>query len=481
MRIPRLFRTSIVRFAASYTLVFCVSAALLLGFIYNATVRAIDAEIDTALQTELASLVEVSSRLGLDALIEVVRERSDDPTKADNAYLLVDAALQPVAGNLAQWPVPATRRSGPLYFEVEVQEEGMLFSRLYRALTIALPGSGQLLVAHDVHRRVGIQQLISEALAWGLAATLALGVVGGILSGRALLRRLGTIADTSARIMDGNLADRIPVSGESDELDRLAVQLNRMLERIEQLVEGMRSVSDNVAHDLRAPLTRLYGGIESALSGQPDLSSYRAALDQALFETDRVLRVFNAVMSIAQARSGALRGQMRRLDLTEVVAEAVDLYEPAIEERGLVLDLAFPADKVPILGHRQLLAQAVVNLLDNAVKFSPRGGVLRASVSLSDGEASVCVADEGPGIPRGSRERVLAPFVRGTDCERVPGTGLGLSLVAAVAHLHRARLSLEDNHPGLRVTLSIRLASGPSRGFPARRGSVANSGEFTAH
>ncbi|RTZ48020.1 HAMP domain-containing histidine kinase [Candidimonas sp. SYP-B2681] len=480
MRIPRLLRTSIVRFAASYTIVFCISAALLLGFIYNATVRAIDAEIDTALETEMAILIEVSSRSGLEALIDLVRERSADPTRADNAYLLVDAALQPVAGNLAQWPVSGTRRSGPLYFEVQRQEEGVLFSRLYRALTVTLPGSGQLLVAHDVHRRVGIQQLISKALAWGLAATLALGVVGGMLSGRALLRRLGTIADTSARIMDGNLADRIPVSGQSDELDRLAVQLNRMLERIEHLVEGMRSVSDNVAHDLRAPLTRLYGGIETALLGQPELSSYRSALEQALFETDRVLRAFNAVMSVAQARSGVLRSQMRPLDLIEVVADAVDLYEPSIEERGLVLDLAFPPGPAPILGHRQLLAQAVVNLLDNAVKFTPSGGVLRVSVTRSDSEAGVCVADTGPGIPRELRQRVLAPFVRGNDCDGVPGSGLGLSLVAAVAQLHQASLVLEDNAPGLRVTLSMRLASGPPRGFPTRRGSVGDSRGFTA-
>jgi signal transduction histidine kinase len=394
----------------------------------------------------------------LNALIDVVRARSVDPSTADNAYLLVDAALRPLAGNLAQWPLPTTRRAGPLQFEIEGQEEGGRFFRLYRARTVALPGSGHLLVAHNVHRRAGIQLLISKALGWGMAFTLVLGVAGGVLSGRALLGRLRRIADTSTRIMDGNLADRIPVSGASDELDRLAMQLNRMLERIERLVEGMRTVSDNVAHDLRAPLTRLRGSIELALIEDPDLGRYRAALEEALAETDRVLRVFNAVMGVAQARSGALRGQMELLDLNQVVAEAVELYEPAIEARGLVLELASAPDPVPILGHRQLIAQVFVNLLDNAVKFTPPGGALRVGIARRGGEAVAFVADTGPGIPPQLREQVLAPFVRGNDCEGVPGTGLGLSLVAAVAHLHRATLSLEDNRPGLRVTLSMPLA-----------------------
>lgn len=458
MRIARLVRTSSVRFAALYTVVFCTSVALLLGFIYDATVRAIDLEIDTALETELASLAEVHARMGLAALMDVVRERSTDPATADNAYLLTDAAMQPLAGNLPRWPAPATHRSGPLQFEVEQQEGEHPFSRLYRARTIALQGAGHLLVAHDVHHRVSIQQIISKALGWGLAATLALGVMGGVLTGRALLLRMGTITDTSARIMDGNLTERIPVSGVGDELDRLAMQLNHMLERIERLVDGMRSVSDNVAHDLRAPLTRLRGAIESVLLEPPDAVRYRKALEQALLETDSVLNVFNAVMSIAQARSDVLRGQMGPLDLVEVVAAAVELYEPSIELRGLALELAMPGEPVPILGHRQLLAQAFANLLDNAVKFTPPGGTVRVRVAQCDGQAVACVADTGPGIPPESREQVLMPFTRGKDCGGVAGTGLGLSLVAAVAGLHRAELALEDNGPGLRVVLSMPLA-----------------------
>lgn len=461
VQIARLLRTSSVRFAAFYTVVFCTSVALLLGFIYDSTVRAIDIEIDTALDTELASLVEVRTRLGQNALIKVVKERSTDPATADNAYLLVDAALQPLAGNLSQWPETIARRPGSLQFEIEQQQDGSPLSRLYRAHTIMLPDSGRLLVAHSVHRRVRIQQIVSRALGWGLAGTLALGVIGGVLTGRTMLRRIRAITDTSARIMEGNLTNRIPVRGVSDELDRLANQLNDMLDRIERLVDGLRTVSDNVAHELRAPLSRLRGAIDSALMAPPDMALYREALEQALSETDRVLNVFNAVMSITQARSDALRGQMTPLDLVETVAEAVELYEPTIEIHGLKLDLALLGEPVPILGHRQLLAQAFVNLLDNAIKFTPPGGMVRVSVARQGINAVACVSDTGPGVPLESRDRVLAPFTRGADSKDVPGTGLGLSLVAAVASLHRATLTLEDNAPGLRVTLSIPLAPPP--------------------
>lgn len=457
MRIPRLLRTSSVRFAALYTVVFCASVALLLGSIYDATVRAIDLEIDTALETELSSLREVHARLGQEGLIDVLNERSTDPATANNAYLLVDGRLQPLAGNLPQWPLPNVRRAGAAQFEVEEQVDGEPRSRIYRARTVTLPDAGRLLVAHDVQRRARMQQIISDALGWGLAATLALGVAGGVLTGRALLRRMGVIADISERIMDGNLSERIPLSGAQDELDRLALQLNRMLDRIEQLVDGMRTVSDNLAHDLRAPLTRLRGAIESALLDPPDASRYRKALDQALFETNRVLNVFNALMSIAQARSGILREQMESLDLAEVVAEAADLYEPALEARGLRLEWVPPPGKLPVRAHRQLLAQALVNLLDNAVKFTPAGGTVRVSAAMDDHEAVACVADDGPGISADTREKVLAPFVRGDHTADVAGAGLGLSLVAAVAALHRATLKLADNSPGTRVSLALPL------------------------
>lgn len=455
MRIARLARTSTVRFAALYTLIFCVSVALLLGFIYDATVRAVDREIEVALQTELASLQEVHRRLGSAGLIDVVRARSVDPTTSTNsAYLLVDKALQPVAGNLAQWPATRREAGGRLEFTLDDPGEGTSGPRLYRAHVLVLPDGGRLLVAHSIDRRARAQRLVTDALAWGLAATLLLGVAGGFLISRAVLRRMEAIADTCARIVDGQMSERIAVSGTGDELDRLAIQLNRMLERIEQLVEGMRTMSDNIAHELRSPLTRLRAAVDTALAGPPDAERYRDALQKALLETDRVLTVFGAVMTITQARFGLLRGQMEVLDLAALAAEAAELYEPVSEARSVSLEVRAPAP-VAVFGHRQLLAQVLVNLLDNAMKFTPAGGSVRVSVAQSAGRAVATVADTGPGIEAQARERLLAPFARGDGCAGIPGNGLGLSLVAEVARLHGAALALEDNAPGLRVTLTL--------------------------
>jgi signal transduction histidine kinase len=468
VRFPRVFRTSTIRFAALYTALFCLSIALLLGFLYNGTVRAIDREIDAALESELAGLRDVHRRLGLAGLVDVVRERSADPATSDNAYLLLAPHALPLAGNLVQWPAADPRPDGTLQFEVEGSDEDAVQGRLFRARTMTLPDGTRVLVAHDVHRRAQIQQLISTALAWGLAVTLVLGIAGGVVASRALLRRLVVIAETSERIVGGQLSERIPLSPADDELDRLATQLNRMLDRIEQLMVGMRTISDSIAHDLRAPLARLRGAIETALPGPADPTRYRDALQNALFETDRVLSVFNAVMSIAQARSGALREQMETLDVAATVIEATELYEPVCEERGLTLEVVAPT-AVPVLGHRQLLAQAFANLLDNAAKFTPRGGIVRLVVERRGDQAVATVTDTGPGIVPAERERVLAPFDRGDHCAGVPGSGLGLSLVAAVARLHDATLVLDDNAPGLRVTLSMPLAHPSAGGLRAQQ------------
>lgn len=468
MRVPKLLQTSSVRFAALYALVFCASAALLFAFIYETTVRAIDIEIDTALDTEVMNLSEVNGRMGLPALMDVLRERSTDPENNDSAYLLVDPSLRPIVGNLPAWPADSPIIGDSLSFSVDEQVGDAVVSRVYRAHIAVLPGAYRLLVAHGVDRRVQVQKTISRALAWGLGAALFLGIAGGLLSGRGLLRRTRRIAETSERIMAGDLAERIAITGANDELDRLAIQLNLMLERIEQLVEGMRMVGDSVAHDLRTPLARLKGAIEAALRGPPDTARYRVALEEALTETDRALSVFNAVVSIAQARSSVLRGQMEPLDLAAIVGEAVELYEPAIEARGLALELHLPAQRVAIRGHRQLLSQALANLLDNAVKFSPGGGSLRVNAEQRAGYAVVEVADTGPGIPAGSRARMLLPYARGETCGGTPGTGLGLSLVAAVASLHRATLTFDDNAPGLRVTMCIPLEAPKTKGAGTR-------------
>lgn len=439
-------------------MVFCASAAALLAFIYGATVRAIDIEIDTALDTELATLAEVNDRLGFAALVNVVKERSAGLRASSDAYLLVDSQLKPIAGNLAAWPAPTVRTGKSFSFDVDEQYGAVVVPRLFRARSVSLPGNYHLLVAHGVERRVRIQKTISDALVWGLVAALALGVLGGLISGRRVLRRTGEIVDTAARIMAGDLVERIPVRGGNDEIDRLARQLNLMLERIEQLVEGMRTVSDTIAHELRTPLTRLHAVIESALTAPPDPQGYRRALEDALEETASLLKVFNALMSIAQARSNTLRDQMEHLDLGEILSDTLELYEPAISERAIKLQYTPATSKLTVFGHRQLLAQSFANLLDNAVKFTPVGGCIQIGITRSRGCAMFFLRDNGPGIPQELRNRLLKPYARGEPNGIVPGLGLGLSLVAAVAELHSSTLEFGDDGPGLSVVLRFPIA-----------------------
>lgn len=455
MRAHKLFLTTSVRFAALYAVVFCASAGILLIFLYGTTVRAIDLEIDAALETELSMLAEVRERLGFGALISVLNERMSDSNTRFNAYLLVNPDMEAIAGNLPSWPGVTVETGKSVDFDVDEMYGSRLVPRLFRARSLTLPDGAHLLVAHGVERRVRIQETISRALLWGLAAALALGICGGLLSGRRVLRRTGEIADTAARIMMGDLTERIPVRGTNDEIDRLADQLNLMFERIELLLEGMRAVSDNIAHELRTPLTRLRAGIEASLTGPADADRYRLSLEEALKETGSVLKMFNALMGIAQARSQVLRDQMEYLDLNELVTDILELYEPALLERNITLKCEMSAADPTVFGHRQLLSQCFANLLDNAVKFTPAGGAIELRTLCKDGYAEFLLTDNGPGIPEESRDALLKPYARGDTRGAVPGLGLGLSLVVAVASLHSSSLQLSDNAPGLRVALRL--------------------------
>lgn len=453
--------TTSVRFAALYVLLFCASAAILLTFLYGITVRAIDMEIDAALEAELSTLAEVQERLGFRALVDVLNQRVLESNTKFNAYLLVDPELTPIAGNLPSWPAATVQNERSVDFDIDEQYGLSVFPRLFRARFLTLPNGYHLLVAHGVERRVRVQETISKALWWGLVAALALGIFGGLLSSRYVLRRTGEIADTAARIMTGNLTERIPVRGTNDEIDRLAEQLNRMFEQIELLMEGMRAVSDNIAHELRTPLTRLRAAIEGSLAGPPDAERYRLSLKEALTETDRVLKVFNALMGVAQARSNVLRDQMEYLNLNDLVCDILELYEPMLPERAITLECVMTPASLTIFGHRQLLSQCFANLLDNAVKFTPAGGSIEVRTLNREGYAEFFLADNGPGIPEESRDSLLKPYARGDMSSVVPGLGLGLSLVVAVASLHSSTLEFGDNAPGLRVVLRFPIEDPP--------------------
>jgi signal transduction histidine kinase len=274
---------------------------------------------------------------------------------------------------------------------------------------------------------------------------------------RNMLRRVEEVNRTAERVIAGNLSDRVPRLGTSDEFDQLAANLNGMLDQIERLMAGMREVTDNVAHDLKTPLARLRARLELALLGPADAPAQADAIRAAIEEADRLLATFNALLSIAEAEAGARRQPPETIELAEIARAVTELYQPLAEERGFAMRLE-STPGILIRGDRHLLSQAVANLLDNALKYgapTAGGGEIVIAVSRQDGHAVLEVRDRGPGIPETERDAVFDRFVRLEPSRSTPGNGLGLSLVRAVAHRHNATVTLADNRPGLRVRLDF--------------------------
>jgi signal transduction histidine kinase len=436
---------------------FGILVVILFGFLYIGTVELIDAQANATIEAEVRGLSEQYNGRGLGRLIEVIGERSGANGEKGSVYLLTGPDLTPLAGNLKSWPADAVQRGDWLSFTVQRRAGDGITTHEIRARPFRLAGGFRLLVGRDMAERREFQLAIATTLAWALGITIVLGVAVALYLSRKLLRRVEAVAATSRTIVHGDLARRIPIEGSGDEFDHLSASLNDMLDQIEQLMTGMRAVADSLAHDLRSPLTRLKGRIEVALRRGGDAAEYRKILAATIADTDAILGTFNALLSIAQAEVGAARDGMLPLELGRIARDAAELYEPLAEEKGIRFEQSV-ADGIAIVGHPQLLAQSVANLLDNAVKYTPAGGTISLSLEDAGPRAELRVADSGPGIEEKDRERVLERFVRLDVSRTTPGSGLGLSLVAAVAKLHRARLTLEDNAPGLKVTLSFERA-----------------------
>lgn len=449
-----LLRSPTFRVALLYGTVFAVTSAALVIFIYDATVGSLSREIDSTLSAQVSGLADVYARDGLGGLVQVLHDRVGAPSDRQAIYLLEDEFGHVLVGNLTGWPGVPRAHATSVEFEVDALNYDVAERHVVRARMFRVAGGQWLLVGRDIQQLVEFERRALSALGWALAATLGIGIPGGLLLSRSLLRRVETINSISRRIAEGHLSQRLPVRTPGDEIDRLAVHLNDMLNRIEQLMLGMRTVTDSIAHDLRAPLTRLKGRVELALAGPPDAERYRSALTHALRETDRLVTMFEALISIAQAESGALATEFERLDLSELAVELCDLYTPAAEDAGQTL-ACNSRGPVVVWGKPQLLAQTLANLIDNAVNYSGRGSHIVVDVSSSAEYAELSVADTGPGIDAADRDRALERFSRLASSEGVHGSGLGLSLAAAVARLHRGTLALSDNSPGLRVTVRL--------------------------
>ncbi len=450
-----ILHSSSFRLALVYMALFGGSVLILLVYIYWSTARYMASQADATIEAEITGLAERYRTDGLPGLTALIVQRTSRKPGGSSIYLLVDEDLGPLAGNISRWPDVPLSPDGWLNFRLE--DEGWSADQVHpaRARAFKLRGGFRLLVGRDLHELGETQRLIVRTLAWGLLITLVLALVGGTMMTRSMVRRIDAINQTSREIMSGDLSRRMPTDHSGDDFDRLTGNLNAMLDRIEALMEEVRRISDNIAHDLKTPLTRLRNSLELLNAGHSGESEQRHALvEQAIVEADGLLSTFNALLRIARVESGERRAGFVELDLTELVRDVTELYEPVAEAKQQKLTLNL-CDVAPVLGDRDLLFQSLANLLDNAIKYTPPDGQISVALTTRSERAQLVIADSGQGIPPDDQDNVFRRFYRLETHRATAGNGLGLSLVAAVAKLHEISLTLEDNAPGLRVVMTF--------------------------
>ena len=454
----KLFRTTTFKLTLVYLTVFAAFAVFLLGYFAWNTQRLITQQITETVDAEITGLSEQYRTGGIRRLVIIVEARARRP--GSSLYLVTTFTGEALAGNVGSLPPGVLDRTGwtETAYRRQDDAEGPEHHALVRVFQ--LPGGFRLLVGRDLEERQRLHNILLDAGRWSVALVILLGLAAGLFVTRRVLRRVDDMTETTRGIMAGNLAGRLPIAGAGDELDRLASALNAMLERIEALMAGLKEVSDNIAHDLKTPLTRLRNRCEEALRNASTEADYRAALEATIEESDGLIRTFNALLMIARAESGQARDDMTEFDAAEIVRGVGDLYEPLADEKGLALKVEAP-EPVLVKGNRELVSQALANLVDNAIKYARPDGVNGASPDIlvtahGDGDRIlIAVADHGPGIPDQDRGRAVERFVRLEQSRSQPGSGLGLSLASAVAHLHAGELRLEDNEPGLKATIAL--------------------------
>ncbi|MEN3950089.1 HAMP domain-containing sensor histidine kinase [Iodidimonas sp. SYSU 1G8] len=410
---------------------------------------------------ELSTLRSVYSQEGPAGVDMLIRHRLRGPTRKHLLYLLEDGARYRVAGNITAWP----SKTGSTFQWTVTELSRSTFSEpeVMGAAGSELPGRYRVLVAMPRSEWGVPTQIIFQAAGLGLAIALALTVVTGYAVSRFLQRHMSSIVETAEDILGGDLSRRVKVTYLPVEFSVVSASLNAMLSRIEDSMTTMRAVTDSIAHDFRSSLTRLGARLEMASGGRGGEQELRTAMRDAASEVDSMLHVLNSLLEIARAEAGVSGDQMVDMDLATLISDVGDLYVPVAEESGLRLNV-HAAEPIQVRAHPELLAQAIANLIDNAIKYSPRGTAIELRASLGPLGPLIEVSDRGPGIPAEARERVIHRFVRLDAARKSPGSGLGLSLVAAVAKLHGAFLKLHDNLPGL--TAVIQFVSKPRRKPP---------------
>lgn len=438
-----------------YAALFSLSVLVLGSFVYGAVDLLVERQREQTVRAEFEGLAAEMRSRGLSGLVRAIQSRLAPDRVGDGIYLLIDGLGQPLAGNLTGWPARVEREGPWLVFPVE--QRGIDRARVNQvyALEFLLPGGFRMLVGQNTHSSDKVLKTILDAFLLGVGAMLLLAIGGGLLFSRKLLNRVEAINRGAERVRQGDVAYRMPVGRSDDEFDRLGANLNSMLDEIERLMNAIRAVTDNIAHDLRSPLTRLRNRLEAIEEDNVDPAAQRQAIRSAIDEADQVLETFRALLSIADAESGAALSGRERVELATIATDVAELYEPVAEEQGRTIEKRIVGSGA-VSGSRQLLFQLAANLLDNALKYG--SGTIEVAVDEDGDNVRLIVGDRGPGIAPEDRERVLERFVRLDASRSTPGTGLGLSLVAAIVRLHGGKFTLEDNLPGLRAVVSLPVA-----------------------
>ena len=455
----RIFRTTGFRLAALYAGLFGLSVLVLFGVIYWITGNALRQQMTATIETEVAALVADHRTGGVPHVSEGIERRLASGLHSAVFYLLLDPEGRKVAGNLPSLSPRGGWRELPA--EWEHDEDGHDDSKddddddhRLLALGVVLPDGAYILVGEDTERIAEVQEAIVSAFGWAFGVTVLLGALGGGVLSIGFLRRVDAINRTSRAIIGGNLSDRVPTRGTGDELDRLALNLNEMLDRLQAAMESLRQVSSDIAHDLRTPLSRLRQRLEGARLKAHDVEDYEIAVDQAIADTDTILKTFAALLRIAQIEAGTRKAGFSPVDLSRVFQAIADAYGAVAEDHGQTLAAVIAPD-IRVQGDRELLTQMLANLVENAIRHTPAGSRIDL-VLKRDGSGPVgMVSDTGPGIPPETRDKVFQRFFRLERSRSTAGSGLGLSLVAAIADIHGIAVTLSDNEPGLRVRLDF--------------------------
>jgi signal transduction histidine kinase len=462
----KLLRTTAFQLTLVYLVVFALFAAFLVGYFALNTRRLINEQIVGTVDLEVTALTGQYNQAGIRRLVVIVDVRSRRP--GSSLYLVTTPTGEGLAGNVGSLEPGILESEGWVETAYRRLEEPESAEHNALVRVSRLPGGIRLLVGRDLDEREHMFRIVTVAGRWSVALVVVLGVLGGIFVSRRVLNRVEAMTATAQTIMAGDLSGRLSITGSGDEFDRLALNLNGMLERIDSLMRGLKEVTDNVAHDLKTPLTRLRNRCEAALRMAKGDADYRRVLEETIEESVGLIRTFDALLMIARAESGEVRDGMAEFDIADVARDVGELYEPLAEDKGLSLQIQ-ASEHATVKGNRELVSQALANLVDNAIKYAApvarpangeRAGII-VKTSTDKDRIMLSVSDHGPGIPAGDRSRVVERFVRLEQSRSEPGSGLGLSLVSAVAHLHGGELRLEDNAPGL--TARIALPRTPSQ------------------